>query len=164
MEGGEGLRGRRCRGGRGRGSCGGRGRGGCGGRGRECCRGRGREHCGRRGNDSGRVQSSRGDGTSGSPTSVTGSIIPLTVTCNGSTISLVSDDWSVAEPTSHQLTYAKTPGPTSAAKCSGNQTTGDLFCRFFTEEVGDHIVSETNGHAETFVSSTPTDRPCMDVC
>ena len=70
----------------------------------------------------GKVQSSRGDGTSGSPTSVTGSIIPLTVTCNGFTINLVSDDWSVAEPTSHQFTYAKNPGPTSAAKCSGNQT------------------------------------------
>ena len=76
------------------------------------------------------MQSSRGDGTSGSPTSVTGSIIPLTVTCNGFTINLVSDDWSVAEPTSHQFTNSKTPGPTSAAKCSGNQTAGDLFADY----------------------------------
>ena len=106
------------------------------------------------------MQSSRGDGTSGSPTSVTGSIIPLTVTCNGFTINLVSDDWSVAEPTSHQFTNSKTPGPTSAAKCSGNQTAGDLFCRLFT---GDLIVSETNGHAETCVSTLPINWPWVSV-
>ena len=88
--------------------------------------------CGGRGHDSGRVLCSRGDGTSGPPTSVSGSIIPLTVTCNGFTIALVSDDWSVAEPTSHHFTYTKTPGATSAAICSGNQNAGDLFCRFFT--------------------------------
>ena len=88
-----------------------------------------------RGHDSGRVQSSRGDGTSGAPTSVSGSIIPLTLTCNGFSITPVTNDWSVAEPTSHQFTYTKTPGLTSAAICSGNQTAGDLFCRFFTEEV-----------------------------
>ena len=50
---------------------------------------------------------------------------------------MVTDDWSVAEPTSHQFTYTKTPGPTSAAICSGNRNAGDLFCRFFTEEVWD---------------------------
>ena len=111
----------------------------------------------------GELQSSRGDGTSGATTSVSGSIIPLTVTCNGFTITPVTDDWSVAEPTSHQFTYTKTPGPTSAAICSGNQTAGDLFCRFFTEEVWDLIVSETNGHAETFVSTTPTNRPWVSV-
>ena len=38
---------------------------------------------GGRGHDSGRVQSSRGDGTSGAPTSVSGSTILLPVTCNG---------------------------------------------------------------------------------
>ena len=117
----------------------------------------------RRGHGIGRVQSSRGDGTSGAPTSVSGSIIPLAVTCNGFTITPVTDDWSVAEPTSHQFTYTKTPGPKSAAICSGNQTAGDLFCRFFTEEVLDLIVSETNGHAETFVSTTPTNRPWVSV-
>ena len=41
----------------------------------------GEGHCGGRGHDSGRVQSSRGDGTSVAPTSVSGSIILLTVTC-----------------------------------------------------------------------------------
>ena len=79
------------------------------------------------------------------------------------TISLVTDDWSVAEPTSHQFTYTKTPGPTSAAICSGNHTAGDLFCRFFTEEVWDLIVSETNGHAETFVKYY-TNKSAMGVC
>ena len=171
-----GGRGRGSCGGRGRGSCGGSGRGRCGGRGRGRCEGsgrgrrgrgrsgrKGRGRCGGRGHGSGRVQSSRGDGTSGAPTSVSGSIVPLTVTCNGFTITPVTDDWSVAEPTSHQFTYTKTPGPTSAAICSGNQTAGDLFCRFFTEEVWDIIVSETNGHAETFVSTTPTNRPWVSV-
>ena len=57
------------------------------------------------------------DGTSRAPTSVSVSTIPLTVTCtcSGFSITPVSDDWSVAEPTSHQFTYTKTPGPTSAA-------------------------------------------------
>ena len=93
--------------------------------------------CGGRGHDSGRVQSSRGDETSGAPTSVSGGIILLTVTCNGFTITVVSDDWSVAEPMSHHFTYTKIPGATSAAICSGNQNAGNLCCRFFTEEVWD---------------------------
>ena len=76
---------------------------------------------------------------------------------------MVSDDWSVAEPTSHQFTYTKTHGATSAAICSGNQNAGDLFCRFFTEEVWDLIVSETNGHAQTFVNTTPTNQPWVSV-
>ena len=74
----------------GRGHCGGRG---CGivalWRGKGHCGGRGWGHCGGRGHNSGRVQSSRGDGTSRAPTSVTGSIISLTVTCNGFTITPV---------------------------------------------------------------------------
>ena len=94
---------------------------------------------------------------------VSGGIIPLTVTCNGFTITLVSDDWSVAEPMSHQFTYTKTHGPISAAICSGNQNAGDLFCRFFTEEVWDLIVSETNGHAQTFVNTTPTNQPSVSL-
>ena len=46
---------------------------------------------------------------------------------------------------------------------SGNQTAADLFCRLFTEEVWDLIVSETNGHAETFLSTTPTNGPSVSV-
>ena len=47
-------------------------------------------------------------------------------------------------------------GPISTAICSGNQNAGDFVCRFFTEEVWDVIISETNCYAETCVSTTPT--------
>ena len=77
---------------------------------------------------------------------------------------MVSEDWSVAEPTSHQFTYTKTTGPTSAAIYSGNQTAGELVCRFFTEEVWDLIVSETNCHAETCVRLHQQIRTSMLLC
>ena len=57
---------------------------------------------------------------------------------------------------SHQFTYTK---PLEQHLLLSD----DLFCRFFTEKVWDIIVSETNGHAETFVKYY-SNRSAMGVC
>ena len=46
---------------------------------------------------------------------------------------------------------------------TGSPSAGKLFCLFFTPEVWSLIVSETNRHASTFLSNTPSCRPWIPV-
>ncbi len=60
--------------------------------------------------------------------------------------------WKKEEPTSFVCQYAKKPGPTSPS-VSSQSTPGDLFYRFFTDEVWELIVVETNRYANSFVAN-----------
>ena len=68
--------------------------------------------------------------------------------------------WKKEEPTSYTLPYSKTPGPTSP-NVTPLSTTGDLFCRFFTDQVWDLVMVETNRYANSFVDN-PSARAWTD--
>ena len=70
-------------------------------------------------------------------------------------------NWKKDESNALNYNYNKTPGPTTTA--SSNVTPLELFSRFFTDEVWDLLVQETNRYASENVSHTPHARPWEDV-
>ena len=119
------------RGGRGRG---GRGRGG---------RGRGGRGRGGRG---GRGRGGRGRGGHGG----------AATSSSGPTLDTVTDNWQKQEPSSCTYPYTKTPGPT--LPIPSDSTKLDLFYRFFTPEVWELLVIETNRYAAANLAD-PSNKP-----
>lgn len=78
-------------------------------------------------------------------------------------VDVVSGTWTKQEPSSHSFSYCKTPGPTSSTVVSGNPSALDLFCRYFTDDVWDLVVVETNRYASSIVGTTPGARPWTPV-
>jgi len=76
----------------------------------------------------------------------------------------VTDNWQKQEPSSCSYPYQKTPG--STLPFPDGTTKVDLFNRFFTPEVWDLLVSETNRYAEANLpshSSKPSARTWENV-
>jgi hypothetical protein len=71
--------------------------------------------------------------------------------------------WEKKEATSFVYQYRSAAGPTAPVSTLQNETALDLFCRFFTDEVWQLIVDETNRYAAANTSSTPHARPWSDV-
>lgn len=74
----------------------------------------------------------------------------------------VVGNWKKEEPAFTLFPYMKVPGPTFTdvtPSCSAY----DLFSRFFTEEVWELLVTETNCYAEETHSHTPHARPWVEV-
>ncbi len=65
-------------------------------------------------------------------------------------------EWKKQEPTYTQP-YTMVPGPVSPDVAS-QSTPQDLFSRFFTDEVWDCIVTDTNQDANFFVQNNPSCR------
>jgi len=118
-------------------------------RGRNRARGRATSHS-RSSRSRGRGRGcGRGRGaTPGSPTAHT----------PGSTNQLetVSDHWHKREPDSCTYMYNKTPG--STIPIPDDTSSLDLFCRFFTDDVWELLVTETNRYAHDHPSTKPTPR------
>ena len=75
----------------------------------------------------------------------------------------ISSNWKTEEPTSVMWPYSWEPGP-----CSGlgsNASALDYFSLFFTDEVWDLIIKETNRYAARVqsTSTSPNARPWHDV-
>ncbi len=134
----------RCRGSRGQG----RGRRGLGGgrRGRGIRR-RGQGMRGRRG------RSSRGHTTSVRSSNLSAATIAV--------LNEIGFEWKKEEPTSYTQPYTIIPGPVSPAVTS-QSSPQDLFSRFFTDAVWDHIVVETNRYANSFGLNNPDGRTWTD--
>ena len=69
--------------------------------------------------------------------------------------------WKKAESEALCYTYRRTPGPITSL--GSDATPRELFCRFFTDEVWDLMVTETNRYALENISHTPHARPWEDV-
>ena len=68
------------------------------------------------------------------------------------------------EPVQTVLDYSLTPGPTSSDVTSGtNLKAVDLFNRFFTDDVWDLLVEETNRYAAFNIGTSPHARPWKEV-
>lgn len=71
--------------------------------------------------------------------------------------------WSKVEPVNIVYSYKLDPGPTSPEVCAGaNLSAVDLFNRFFTPEVWELLVVETNRKAALCPMSTPHSRHWHD--
>ena len=112
-----------------------------------------RGHGRRRGHGRGRGRG-RGRGTTATPGSTT---------TPGSTnyLEAVSDNWHKREPDSCTYVYNKTPG--STVPIPDGTSSLDIFCRFFTDEVWDLLVTETNRYAHDHPSTKPNARVYDDV-
>ena len=142
--------------GRGRGSVPGKGRGGgsdsdrgCGqgrgrGRGRGCGRGRGRGRSTDPGHDSTTPRHTRRQ-----QSNRTIPDLPILEPVDETA-------WVTQEPTSYCYSYTKTPGPTT--DFSDDTTPLQFFMLFFTDEVWDLLVTETNKYANNNQSTKPTPR------
>lgn len=64
------------------------------------------------------------------------------------------------EPTVVLHEFTQTPGPSS--HIDSDSTPRDLFCRFFTDDVWDLLVTETNKYAAENASTAPHTRPWYD--
>ena len=72
--------------------------------------------------------------------------------------------WNKAEPVRTVFSYSLTPGPTSLEVAPGSYLRAvDLFNLFFTDEVWDLLVLETNRFAALNLSHTPRARPWQDI-
>ena len=69
--------------------------------------------------------------------------------------------WKKEEPTSYTMPYTRTPGPTSPDVTS-RSTPGDLFCHFFSDQVWDLIMVETNRNANSFIDNNSSTRAWTD--
>ena len=69
--------------------------------------------------------------------------------------------WMKDESNALNYNYNNTPGPTTTA--GSDVTPLNLFSRFFTDEVWELLVEETNRYASENVSHTPHARPWKDV-
>lgn len=69
--------------------------------------------------------------------------------------------WKKEESNALYYNYHNTPGPTTPA--GSDVTANELFSRFFTAEVWDLLVQETNRYASENVSHTPHARPWENV-
>ena len=68
------------------------------------------------------------------------------------------------EPVRTVFDYSLTPGPTSSEVTSGaNLKAVDLFNRFFTDDVWDLLVEETNRYAAFNIGTSPHARPWKEV-
>ena len=70
--------------------------------------------------------------------------------------------WKRIVPSSLCHVYTETPGPTSALVTS-ESTPLQIFSRFFTDEVWELLVLETNCFAASVCGTTPRARPWIDV-
>ena len=70
--------------------------------------------------------------------------------------------WKRIEPSSSCHVYTETPGPTSILVTS-ESTPLQIFSRFFTDEVWELLVLETNCFAASVCGTTPRARPWIDV-
>ena len=70
--------------------------------------------------------------------------------------------WKRIEPSSSCHVYTETPGPTSILVTS-ESTPLQIFSRFFTDEVWELLVLETNRFAASVCGTTPRARPWIDV-
>ena len=70
--------------------------------------------------------------------------------------------WEKKEATSLVYPYRCTGGPTTPTATLQNDTPLDIFCRFFTDDVWQLIVDETNRYASANTASTPHARPWYD--
>ena len=70
--------------------------------------------------------------------------------------------WKRIEPSSICHVYTDTPGPTSILVTS-DSTPLQIFSRFFTDEVWELLVLETNRFAASVCGTTPRARPWIDV-
>lgn len=127
-----------------------RGRGSTAGRGRPSYRGRAG-----RGRGRGRAGRGRGRGRAGC-----GSASRQNVDSGEESD---EDRWQKKEATSFVYPYRSAAGPTAPVSTLQNETALDLFCRFFTDEVWQLIVDETNRYASANTASTPHARPWSDV-
>ena len=73
----------------------------------------------------------------------------------------VDENWVKLEPNSYCYQYTKTPGPT--LPFTDDTTALDIFSRYFTHEVWDLLVTETNRYAQANLSHTPSARAWTDV-
>ncbi len=60
--------------------------------------------------------------------------------------------WKNEEPQSYMQQYTQTQGPTSP-DVTGDSTSVELFCHFFSDDVWDLIKKETNGYAGTCITN-----------
>ena len=132
------------------------------GRGRGCGTGRGRARGrgGGRGRGRGRGRGcDRGRGTSAVPGT------PNTANSSGEgCLDSLSGVWNRVEPVRTVFDYSLTPGPTSSEVTSGaNLKAVDLFNRFFTDDVWDLLVEETNRFAAFNIGTSPHARPWKEV-
>lgn len=79
----------------------------------------------------------------------------------GIVLRTVDGPWVKENPTGFSFSYRKTPGPTSPSVTSASTAT-DLFARFFSQDVWDLLVEETNRYAATVVETTPRARKWED--
>ena len=70
--------------------------------------------------------------------------------------------WVKEEPISYCYQYTKIPGPT--IHFTDNTTALYIFTKYFTDEVWDLLVMETNRYAHANTSSRPHSRAWNDVC
>ena len=124
-------------------------------------RGRGRRGRGRgRGGRHGRLSTARGRRQSGIRGSSSQGASHLSAGTKA-VLQEIGSVWKKEEPTSYTLPYSKTPGPTSP-NVTPLSTTGDLFCRYFTDQVWDLVMVETNRYANSFVDNNPSARAWTD--
>jgi len=72
----------------------------------------------------------------------------------------VSDHRHKREPDSGTYMYNKTPG--STIPIPDDTSSLDLFCRFFTDDVWEFLVTETNRYAHDHPSTKPTPQVYKD--
>ena len=86
-----------------------------------------------------------------------------TVSSGGlATVDVVNGSWVKQEPSSSYYSYSKTPEPTSVVS-SETPSALHLFGHFFTDEVWDLLVVETNSYASSVVGKSPAARPWAPV-
>lgn len=74
---------------------------------------------------------------------------------------MLSNKWEKKEPLACHYQYTKTAGPTS--QLDPSLTPSQLFFRYFTDDVWELIVRETNRYAHGNLSDAPHARPWEDV-
>ena len=75
----------------------------------------------------------------------------------------VEERWEKKESTSFVYPCRSAAGPTTPLATLQDETALDLFCRFFTDDVWQLIVDETNRYASANTASTPHAWPWSDV-
>ena len=138
------------RGSRGRGRGRTRGRGCARGRGHP--RGRGRARGRGHAHGRGRTPSTSRGASSGTSSRHTDSVV--------GGLPVVDGTWEKREPTPTHYNFNEIPGPSS--DIDRNSNPAQLFCRFFTDEVWDLLVEETNKYANANTSTAPHARPWND--